>query len=200
MSEWFEMLVDPDVGEDNAEKLSHRVLSALREHELITETASKECVLGGIGYPPGPRAPDVYCLAEREGAFWTLRTSGVEPCVGRGFNEWALGPVCEGLCCHSCGVTFKPFADIYADDFGDLFARAIGQWMKDATVMNIPCPHCKTQILLTDWPCDPPLGFGNLAFRFWNWPPLDSSSWKIDIPGMLRYVTGHRIVHTCGRI
>jgi hypothetical protein len=25
---------------------------------------------------------------------------------------------------------------------------------------------------VTAWSCDPGWGFGHLAFRFWNWPPL----------------------------
>ena len=53
---------------------------------------------------------------------------------------------------------------------------------------------------VTEWRFKPPLGFGNLSFRFWNWPPLDSPSWRIDIPALVRDVTGHRIVSTWGRI
>ena len=53
---------------------------------------------------------------------------------------------------------------------------------------------------VAEWQCNPPHGIGNLAFTFWNWPPLDSSGWRIDIPKLVREVTGHRIIYTYGRL
>jgi hypothetical protein len=44
------------------------------------------------------------------------------------------------------------------------------------------------------------LGFGNLSFTFWNWPPLDKPSWKIDIPARVKEVTKHKLVSTYGHI
>jgi hypothetical protein len=67
-------------------------------------------------------------------------------------------------------------------------------------IKELYCPLCGQGRSITEWKCTPPLGFGHLSYRFWNWPPLDSPSWKLDIPRLLREITGHTIVHTYGRI
>jgi hypothetical protein len=201
MSDSFEMLVDVDVSEGDAQELSAKVIEALVDRGLIVATANEDCVLGGMGYFIGPKIKRAYKLSQGEGAFWKLTTSGVEPVVQRGFNEWALGPVCEGLICPSCRAKFMPFDEKLGDTFGDPFAKSIGNWMKgiDAASACL-CPRCSATIPLTEWGCDPPLGFGNLAFRFWNWPPLRSSGWRIDICELVQRETGHRVVHTHGHI
>src|SRR5258708_35096993 len=108
MSTWFVMLVYADVTVDDAEPLKERVLALFREKGLIAGDAKEDCVMGGVGYSPGPACRDLYGLAEHEDGFWTLRICGVEPRVGRDFNYWALGPSCEGSICPACGAEFGP--------------------------------------------------------------------------------------------
>ena len=62
----------------------------------------------------------------------------------------------------------------------------------------IRCPHCEKDVPIAEWKCNPPHGIGNLAFTFWNWPPLDSTDWRISIPDLVRQLTGHRIIYTYG--
>jgi len=200
MSDSFEMLVDVDVSAGDAQSLSAKVIDALVDRGLVVATANEDCVLGGMGYPVGPKIKRAYILSQGEGAFWELTTSGVEPTVRRGFNDLALGPVCEGLICPQCRAQFMPFEGDLAAGFGDQFAKSIGDWLKGASNCAIPCPVCQQPIALERWECHPPLGFGNLSFRFWNWPPLDSSRWNIDICGLVREITGHTIVRTYGRL
>src|SRR5207253_540544 len=97
MSDHFEMLVDVDVTAEEAEGVSRAVLHRFRKLGLITGRANGACVLGGKGYRPGPAVAGLYKLRKQECRFWELTTCGIEPRVGRGFNEWALGPVCEGF-------------------------------------------------------------------------------------------------------
>ena len=74
------------------------------------------------------------------------------------------------------------------------------QWMKQSGPALVACPRCGVEVTVTECQCEPPLGFGTLSFSFWNWPPLDSPSWKINILSVVREITGHALVCTWGRI
>lgn len=193
MSDTFEMLADATVSAEDAERVSLAVLTRFREMGLIAGDAKEECVLGGSGYRPGPAVSHSYQLEPQESEFWTLVTCGVEPHIGRGFNEWALGPVFEGMTCPACSSTTEDFG-------GEELWSAISEWLSQSGSGLVQCPKCATRLPITELQCDPPLGFGNLSFRFWNWPPLDSSAWKINIPAIIGEATGHNIIHTWGRI
>jgi hypothetical protein len=156
---------------------------------------NSDCVLGGEGYRPGHAVQSLYTLAEREGRFWSLKTCGVEPEIGRHFNFWALGPVFHHFTCPTCGAELRE-----DDSFKDAVGDALNAWAAQSGSDTVACPMCAGEHPITEWPCKPPLGFGNLSFTFWNWPPLDSSSWKVDIPAIVEAVTSHRIVRTYGHI
>ncbi|HVS34489.1 MAG TPA: hypothetical protein VMS17_02840 [Gemmataceae bacterium] len=196
MSDNFEMLVDVEATSENAERLSRAVLDRLRQLDLIVGEANADCVLGGTGYRPGPAVPSLYICGEREGRFWELRTCGVEPKVGRSFNYWALGPVCEGFTCSQCRAVLEPFGA----EFGDFVGKAFGEWLDRRGPGLLRCPRCAGERSIAEWQCKPPLGMGYLSFRFWNWPPLNSPEWKVDIGAIIREATGHKIVRTYGHI
>jgi hypothetical protein len=196
MSDNFHMLVDVDATPGEADGVARAVLDRFRKLGLITGRANPDCVLGGTGYRPGPAVAASYKLGKRECRFWELVTCGVEPKVGRSFNEWAVGPSCEGFNCPACGADIEPFGDA----FGDAIGKAVGEWMDGFGPAVVPCPACRKERPITEWQCKPPFGFGNVSFRFWNWPPLDSPSWTVDIAGIVRAVTGHTVVQSHGRI
>lgn len=196
MSDNFEMLVDVDATAEEADQLSRAVLDRFRASGLISGELTGDCVLGGQGYRPGLAVADLYRRESFENRFWESLPCGVEPCVGRGFNEWAIGPVWEGFTCSTCGADIGPFSDGFDDSVG----KVIGEWFDESGPALLACPRCMEKRSITEWRCKPPLGFGNLAFRFWNWPPLDSSSWNIDVRAIVREVTGHTIVRTYGHI
>ena len=125
---------------------------------------------GSLGYRPGPAVHQVYELPENELPFWDHITCGVELRVGRDFNHWAYGPSCEGYSCPLCNQEFEPDNE----DLADVLSEAIGQWIEQSGPALVPCPSCKGHVPVTEWRCQPPLGFGNLSVVFWNWPPLDS--------------------------
>lgn len=193
MSDNFEMLVDVDAAAEEAKDVARAVLDRFRKLGWITGQADSECVLGGEGYRPEPAIADWYKLPKREYPFWKLHTCGVEPRVGREFNAWALGPVFQGFICPSCAAEF-------GDELGDSVGDAISEWWHESGPALVACPKCRMEHSITEWQCKPPLGFGNLSFTFWNWPRLDSPSWVIDIAGIVRDITGHRIVRTYGHI
>lgn len=196
MSDNFEMLVDVDATAEEAAELARAVLERFHTLGLISGDPNGDCVPGGQGYRPGSAVADLYKRQTREGRFWELLTCGVEPLIGRGLNEWALGPVCEGFTCSACGAEIEPFGN----EFGDSVGKAIGEWYDQSGAALLECPQCAHKRSITDWCCKPPLAFGNLAFRFWNWPPLDSPSWSIDLATIVREVTSHRVVSTHGHM
>jgi hypothetical protein len=196
MSDSFRMLVDVDATAEEAGELSRAVLARFREIGLITGDASGDCVLGGEGYRPGPAVSDIYLLQKNEIPFWKCRTNGVEPRIGRHFNEWAIGEACNGLSCPRCNADFESLDDAFKRVTGKPF----GEWIRQTGPALVPCPQCGRNSSITEWQCKPLLGFGNLSFTFWNWPPLDSSSFKIDIKELVEEITHHSIISTHGHI
>lgn len=196
VSDEFERLVDVDVSAADAPAVCEQVVDRLRELGLIAGKLNSKCVLSGEGYLPGPAMPKLYQVPKGGDRFWELVTCGVEPQVGRHFNYEALGEACEGFACPACGEGIDPFDDVFQDVLG----AAVDQWLKQSGKGLVACPECKKKTTITKWHCQPPLGFGHLSFSFWNWPPLDSSSWKIDIRTLVEEVTGHTIVKTYGHL
>jgi hypothetical protein len=196
MGNRFEMLVDADVSLADADRMLALVVDRFRGEGLIEGDLDSDCALSGQGYRPGPALPDLYTMEENESPFWELRTCGVEPEVGRGFNYWAYGPACDGFVCPVCSSHYEAGDEHLQEGF----ARAIGHWMKGSDSASIGCARCGRAVRLTDWIWRPPLGLSNLRIRFWNWPPLDSSQWRMDIRAVMKHATQHRIVHTYGEI
>jgi hypothetical protein len=196
MSDFFVMLVDQDVRIEEANETMARVLHRFRDDGLIVGELDADCVLGGEGYRPGPALPKVYELSDSEHPFWELHVCGVEPQVGRAFNYWAYGPSHEGFSCPICKTEYG------SDDnrLSDEFSQAIGQWVEESGPALVRCVICAREVPLTEWLWTPPLGFGNLSFRFWNWAPFESLAWRINIRTIMEEVTGHRVVYTYGRI
>jgi hypothetical protein len=195
MSAYFVMIVDADVTIDNAEQVKERVLAVFREKGLVAEDANEDCAGSGVGYFPGPACQHLYKPAEHEYEWRNMRGCRVEPRVGRDFNCWALGPSFEGSTCPACGAEFGP------DDkeLWGILIDAIVESVRQTGPAIVRCPRCEQKVPVAEWQCNPPHGIGNLAFTFWNWPPLDSPAWRIDIPDLVREVTGHRIICTHGR-
>jgi hypothetical protein len=196
MHDNFEMLVDAEVTLGQADMVKQRVLGVLHEHALIVREADMECALGSLGYRPGPAVHEVYELTENELPFWDQITCGVELRVGRDFNHWAYGTSCEGYSCPLCSQGFKPDDE----DLAEVLSEAIGQWVEQTGPALVLCPSCKRQMPVSEWRCTPPLGFGNLSVVFWNWPPLDSRSWRIDIFELIRQATLHPLIRTHGHL
>ena len=196
MSDTFEMLVDVDATTEEAVELSKQIVVQFRHKGLIAGQPNEDYVLGGVGYRPGPEIEGLYQNEKGEYPFWELQTCGIEIRVGKGFNEWALCECCEGFTCPVCHKEI----DDFDDEFQETFNEAIVQWLDESGNAEIACPKCHKRIPVVKWECKPPLAFGNMAIRFWNWPSLDSKTWKVVIIGLVRDVTKHNIVYTYGRV
>ena len=196
MSDTYQMLVDPKVEISEAKQFSKEILARLRKLGLIAGRLTTDCTFGGKGYRPGPDVPRLYKLGQQECGFWDLHKCGVEPKIGREFNFMAIGPVCTGLTCPKCQTSALPLSDAFAESLG----KAMLRWMDNLPSYLLRCPQCKKQTAITKWECIPPFGFGHMAFTFWNWPPFDSQSWRIDIPAIFEEITGHKPISSFGRM
>jgi len=196
MSDWYEAIAVCDVQADESASVAELVVSRLAADGIIQPVMDSEAVLGGEGgYRPGRNIQSFYNLSENEGTFWSLVTNGVEVCAGRWVNR--LGFTCfDGFTCPSCSAHFPLDHDVVADPF----ARAIGSFLDGGDDLDVVCPSCQTSDAAPKWKTDPHFGFTNLAFQFWNWPPFDSDSWKVDIPTLITSTTQHRVILTYGRL
>lgn len=196
MSDTYEALLDCGAASDEAVALAERVVEVLVSEKLVLPQAASECVLDGVGYPPGPRCSEVYPIEERDepfgNKFWALKTSGVqviaEPWVNiLGFTQLseAVCPRCE----NDCG-----------DDFLDAVGSHVEPFTSSGLVPDIECPACQSNSSIHRWTCDPHLGFANLAIVFWNWAAFDDPTWRINIPALLEDRLGRSLTSTYGQV
>lgn len=179
MGDWFQIIVDREASEEEAPALGSSIRDWLVTEGIIEATLT-DCVLGSdLGYPPGPnheRATD-----EKVPELWT---NGLDIITGR--TVFHSTGVETYLICSQCGERFQP-----PDEWTD----AIGEWYDRRGPGLLSCIRCNYTEAITKWQHDPPWGFGNLGFEFWNWPPLNASFIE-EVSKRL----GHRVVYVEGKL
>jgi endogenous inhibitor of DNA gyrase (YacG/DUF329 family) len=85
-----------------------------------------------------------------------------------------------GASCPSCD---KPLEDV-----DGAWQAATQEWIGGDDDAALRCPACGKESPVTAWRYDTHYGYGNLAFRFWNWPPL-----KLTFLDDIRRELGHSI-------
>jgi len=178
---------------ENALELAGALIARFREMGLITGELDAECE----GYRPSSNFDDFFDRVSG-GNFSPLghRTNGVEPTVTRYFNPYSIGPSFVHLTCPNCQTRFEDIDRAILDQIGHGFSS----WMERGEVTDVVCPRCSKAAAINGWECRPPIGMGNLALIFWNWPRLDSPGWRIDLRKVVSEVTGHPTVYTWGKI
>jgi hypothetical protein len=185
MGDCHTTIVDREVSTSDAPKLGATIREWLIAEGVIQADPS-DCVLGGDGYRPG----SVLGLAIEPGdvdryALRRLLTNGLEIITERAlFIGWM-----EALICTRCNQT------IDYSEFEPVISTAIQNWFSSGVGDRVDCPRCGMGVPLTEWRFDPPVGFGNLGFKFWNWPPLKTSF----IAEVARRL-GHRVVVVVGKL
>lgn len=182
MGDYFQSIVDPEATEAEAPSLADRVLRWLIDEQIVASELT-DCVFMKPGYAPGPTyvkatgAPDVHVLK--------LRTNGLEVVSTRTvFHNGGLG---FDLVCAACGSRIEPMQGWWAD--------AVGEWYDRAGPGMLECPNCQVARPVTEWQHDPPLGYGNVGFTFWNWPSLTD-----DFVASVGKLLGHRVLHVEGKL
>ncbi len=182
MGNLFQSVVDPEAIEAEAPALADRVLRWLIDEEVVVPERS-DCILGEGGHGPGPLY--VKATGTSDGHLLGLRTNGLEVVSTRTvFHNGGLG---FDIVCLSCGGRFGPQ--------NSLWGNAVDEWYERRGPGLLACPACKAMLTITEWRHDPPLGFANLGFTFWNWQRL-TDSFVATIGARL----GHRVIVVHGKL
>jgi hypothetical protein len=181
VGDYYQTIVDRDVGEEAAPDLASAIRGWLIAEGIIG-AATSGCALGGKeGYPPGPH----YAKATERACPRLLQTrpNGLEIIPQRDVFYSLTGE--DELVCAACSRRFE-----HPEGWGD----AVAEWYHRRGPGLLACPACGATRPITEWPHDPAWGFGNLGFQFWNWPRLKTSFIE-DVSRRL----GHRVVLALGK-
>ena len=182
MGDYFQAIVDRDATAEEAEPLAMHVRDWLITEGIVSSELT-DCILSNKpGHPPGPDYTKA--AAEAPSYFRSLAVNGLEIILGRNVFWTTFG--CE-LVCRGCGRQFEAPSPEWRD--------AVDEWYKCLGPGMLACPHCGYREPVTEWKHEPDWGFGNLGFKFWNWPPLTPSF----IEQMTRRL-GHRTVLVSSKI
>jgi hypothetical protein len=160
MGDYYETIVDVEASEADAEPLAKRVVDDLCAREVLQPTRT-DCALGALAYPPGQNARKALKHPSSFPLVQTLVTNGMEVVLGRTVHYSWL----EAVRCPACGFELR---EHNAEQH-----RAIEEWRHGNGEGLVRCPGCGAVESITRWVHDPPWGFADLGFQFWNWGPLN---------------------------
>jgi len=183
MGEWFQTIVDRDATESEAPVLGAAIQQWLVDEGIVSANAT-DCVLGSDrGFPPGSNYQKA--TGDSDDNLLCLATNGLEVITERTLY-FSLGSGGLELVCSACSGRFE-----LPDEWGD----AVNEWYENKGPGLLACPQCGERRPITQWEHDPPCGFANLGFNFWNWPQLADDFVK-EIGDRL----GHRLVLVSGKL
>lgn len=162
MADYFQTVVDTAARPDEADHLARHVLSLLSGRGIVAPAAS-----GQGGYDRGPRALEISVTETAP-----LRHESIPPVhshlqvlIGRMTHADDLSEFkAPRVACPRCGALL--------DDPDGNWQAAVQDWIAGDDDAGLLCAACGKEPPVVSWRHDPNYGFGNLAFRFWNWPPL----------------------------
>ncbi len=178
----FQVVVDGDAAAGEVDRLAERALEWLIDEHIVEESPSR-CVPDRrkLGHRPGEDWQAA--IVELDEYFLSLDFNGVQVEKGRQiFDAGTYDP-----------MPYCPHCNQPRETDGDR-RQAINAWQSSAGDIVLQCPHCERSAPLVDWRHDPPIGFGCLGFRFWNWPSLNR-----EFIERLAAVLGHRLILVEGR-
>jgi len=191
MGDYFQTIVDREVSTAEAQTLASTIRDWLITEQIVEGTPT-DCILGSDGgYAPGSHFEEV--LAQPDINTRRLRTNGLEIDVGR--TVFHAGQFGLELICPQCGARSDRKSLGIGSEMHALWGKAVDEWYFDRGPGILACARCGQAISVVDWCYDPPWGFGNLGFTFWNWPSIKESF----VTEMSRRL-GHRSVLVRGKI
>ncbi|POX57241.1 hypothetical protein C3489_00525 [Streptomyces sp. Ru71] len=175
MGDYYERIVDVEVGGEEAGPLAERMVDWMVREGLITRETSAEGVYSlyaDEGYLPGPNWPRA--VADASDPDWL--PGPVAVVVGRHHHVGGQGAdEAEYADCPRCGTrtVFIDYPERFEADeevWGP-FREAIAAWEEQGEG-SAPCPACGASVPVTEWRWESGFAVGALAFDFWGWPPL----------------------------
>ena len=167
MADTFQTIIDTGVRPGEADHLARHLVSFLAERGVIAATPSEEG-----GYPRGPRALEIAEAAPLRPAHEAIPPSysHLQVMIGRATHSKdmseARAPKAQ---CPKCGAEYP------TDDPDESWEAAVQGWLAGDDDSPLACARCQVGAPVAGWNYHSEFGFGNLAFRFWNWPPFRES-------------------------
>jgi hypothetical protein len=162
MADYFQTVIDTKARPGDADHLARHVVEYLAEKGVIDGTPSEEG-----GYPRGPHALDIAAPAERPAGHEAIPPvyTHLQVMIGRAVHAADMSETrAPRASCPACRSAL--------DDPDEEWPAAVQAWLAGDNDSSLACPSCGRSAPVTEWRYDSRFGLGNLAFRFWNWPPL----------------------------
>ena len=161
VADYFQTIIDTGARPDEADHLARHVVSFLAEKGIIAATPSQEG-----GYARGPNALDISLPDDPRRRHESIPPvySHLQVIIGRATHSGDMSDAAspEAVCPKCSRALVDPDEE---------WGAAVQSWLggDDASLL---CPACGANAPVTEWRYAGGFGFGSLAFRFWNWPPL----------------------------
>lgn len=158
MSDSFISIIPDGVKEAEAKELADKVVDKLVQRGII-KIELTNCTLGNSGHKPGDNYNEA--IKGEDFGFRDLVTNGLEIITDRQvFDNGGNG--LDEITCPDCN------ADIIDTDW----VGALEEWVNNTGQDRVTCPQCGAKHSISKYNFVPAWGFGNLGFKFWNWPDL----------------------------
>jgi len=165
MADTFQTVIDTDARPDDADHLARHVVSFLAGRGVIAANPSE-----GGGYPRGPRALEIAeAAATPRPAHEAIPPSysHLQVIIGRATHSDDMSEArAPKAGCPKCGAAYP------SDDPDESWEAAAQAWLAGDDDSSLTCPICQVGGPVANWNYGSRFAFGNLAFRFWNWPPF----------------------------
>jgi|GEM_PF-1783874 len=182
MGTYSQCVVDRDVSNENANEVAKNIIQWLSAEGII-QSELEHCVLSQkeFGYRPGKNSSLVTQGGE---AVYESAVNGLELIIKREASINNQGDF-ESILCPNCN-TKSPQDKTWSNAVTDWYEGGQGQ---------LECVHCKHTTPVSEWEHIDPWGFGELTFKFWNWPSLSEA-----FINQLAEKLGHRTILICGKV
>lgn len=196
VGDYFERIVDVEVGAAEAEALGARVVDWMVARGLLTRGMSSESMYSSkveTGYVPGAQWAGI---ADNWGADWL--PGPVAVIVGRHAHHGGQGETePEYATCPHCATrtVIIDYPNRWEADpaVWQPFTSAIEEWVTTGAG-DVTCRTCRTSVPINGWTWSDDFALGALAVEFWHWPPLHDT-----FVSELATQLGHRTVHHTGK-
>ena len=184
MADYFQTVIDTQARPDEADHLARHIVAFLSGKGIIAANPDEEG-----GYSRAEHALDIADAASRL-PHETIPPvySHLQVMIGRATHAADMSSTERPrTACPSCGRMLE--------DPDELWRAAEQAWLDGDDASPLECPACGAGAPVAAWRYDARYGFGHLAFRFWNWPPL-----RADFLEELRRELGHSVALVAGKL
>lgn len=191
MTDWYQAIVDTHADKQGSAELAMQVASVLMRSGLIDPLDdvvdfTRKSV---SSFAPGPRFAEFF--DHKTG------TENLEIHADGWVSDYGIVGL-EMAACPVCGTEISIQNVQELELIKAELVRASHQFLKTGDDVLLPCPICTGENLIKYWQTEPHLGFCQLAFVFWNWPPVQEC--RYDLVRFLGETLKHNIVFTYGRL